>query len=194
MNEVYIQKRQNRQKLFFRLRFGISQMIHKPWLNILLFPIIAGTIYLWMKKDVIYTLFDVPYFMQSMYHYTILTLLIMLPVVCVFAVIIGLANIFAQKDEADLLNAFTPQELRNGCPILMSKKRIKGTNVICREFYSNIPMRIWVERQGDIEDALNVHFVEKLQYGAGANGKRIVMYTAKGRKHTKKEDLYDDEF
>lgn len=193
MNEVYIQKRRNRQKIFLRLRFGISQMIYKPLLSVLLFPIVASTIFLWMKKDVIYTLFDVPYFLLPMYHYTILSLLILLPVICIFTVIMGIANLLAQKDEADLQNAFNKQELRNGCPILMNKRRIKGSNVIMREFYSNIPMRTWLERQEDIADAMNVHFVEELCYGGKSNGKRIVMYTAQGRKTTSRGTLYDEE-
>ena len=112
---------------------------------------------------------------------------------CIFSVIIGIANVLAQKDEAALQNAFNPQELRNGCPILISKKQIKGSRVTRREFYSNIPMRIWVERQEDIADAMNIHFVEKLQYGANGNGKRIVMYTVAGRKSISKKELYDDE-
>lgn len=161
-------------------------------MNILLLPIVAGTIFLWMKKDVIYTLFDVPYFLIPMYHYTILSLLILLPVICIFTVITGIANMLAQKDEADLQNAFTPSELRNGCPVLTGKKCIKGTKVIRREFYSNIPMRIWVERQEDIADAMNVHFVEKISYG-GSNGKRIVIYTTQGRKAPIRGILYDEE-
>ena len=193
MNDDYIQRRRNRQRTFLRIRFGISQMIHKPLLNVLFLPIVAGTVFLWMKKCVIYTLFDVPHFMIPIYQYAIVALFIILPVVCVFTVITVIANVLAQKDEADLQNAFNSQELRNGCPILMSKKRIRGSNVIRREFYSNIPMRIWVERQEDIADAMNVHFVEKLTHGVNANGKRIVMYTASGRESTSKEEMYDDD-
>lgn len=194
MNEDYICKRRNRQRLFLRIRFGVSQLIYKPLLNFLLLPIGACTIWLWMKKDVVYTFFDVPYFLLQIYHYTILVLFVLLPVICIFAVITGIANVLAQKDEADLQNAFNTHELRNGCPILMSKKCIKGSNVIRREFYSDIPMRIWVERQGDIADSMNIHFVEKLRYGGNANGKRIVMYSVTGRKNTYREELYDDDF
>lgn len=195
MNEEYILKRGNRQRLFLRFYFGVSQMTQKPLLNMFLSPIIIGTVFLWLKKDAVYALFDVPHFLFPIYHYTILALLVLLPLICIFFVIIGIANVLAQKDEANVQNAFNPQELRNGCPILMSKKRIKGSNVTMREFYSSsIPMKVWVKKQEDIADSMNVHFVESLRYGGKSNGRRIVMYTAPGRETILKGIMYDDEF
>ena len=49
------------------------------------------------------------------------------------------------------------------------------------------------KKQNIIADSMNVHFVEPLQYGGKSNGRRIVMYTTKGRKPTSRGDLYDDE-
>lgn len=100
----------------------------------------------------------------------------------------------ARKDEADLYEAFGSQERRNGCPVLMDKKRIKGSRVTMREFYSNIPLKAWIERQEEIADSMNIHFVENLKYGGKSNGKRIVMYTAQGRETTARGKLYDEEF
>jgi hypothetical protein len=104
----------------------------------------------------------------------------------------AIGEITASKDEAKLYVAFNSQELRNGCPILMDKKKIQG-NVIMREFYSDIAMKIWIERQEDIADAMNIHFVEKHRYGGKSDGKRIVMITAQGRKTVPRSNLYDDE-
>lgn len=194
MNEKYILKRHNRLKLFLRFRFGILQMLYRPLLSILLLPIIVGIIFLWLKKDAVYNLFDVPHFLFPIYHYVISVLLVLLPVICVISAIIGIADILARKDEADLQIAFNLQELRNGCPILMNKKRIKGSKVTMREFYSSIPLvDVWQKKQEAIADAMSVHFVEPLQYGGKSDGRRIVMYTAPGREMTPIGDLYDDE-
>lgn len=193
-NIDYIEQRRNRKKLRLILRLGILQMIHKPLLNFLLLPIIAGTVFIWIKKDIVCTLFDVPQILFPIYKYSILILAVLLPLLFLLAVIETIGNISARKDEADLHEAFDSQELRNGCPVLMDKKRIKGSNVTMREFYSNIPMKTWIERQEEIADSMNVHFVEKLRYGGKSDGKRIVMYTAKGRETTVRGKLYDEEF
>lgn len=194
MNNVdYIQWRQNSRKQWLRIRLGVLQMIYKPLFNLSLLPIIAGTIFLWVKKDIVFTLFDVPQILFPIYKYSVLLIMVLLPVIFILAMIETIGNVTSRKDEADLQNAFNKQELRNGCPILMNKKRIKGSDVLMREFYSNIPMRTWLERQEDIADSMNVHFVEPLRYGGKSNGRRIVMYTAPGRENASREDLYDDE-
>ena len=43
---------------------------------------------------------------------------------------------------------------------------------------------------------MNIHLVEKIRYGGrcNANGRKIVLHTAKGRKTTERNLLYDDEF
>lgn len=193
MNDMdYIQRKRNRKKQFLRIRLGVLQMIHKPFLNVLLFPIIAGTVFLWMRREVVLSLFDIPPQIFSVCNYVIIMITILLPIISILAMIEVIGDMTARPDEANLQNAFSKQELRNGCPILMGKKRIK--RVIRREFYSEIPMRIWVEKQEDIADAMNVRFVEKLSYGGKSpHGKRIVMYTVKGRKIISRGELYDEE-
>lgn len=195
MNDIdYIQRRENSRKQRLRIRLGIFQMIYRPVLCLLFLPIVAGTIFLWIKKDMAFSLFDVPQALFPIYRYSVLLIMILLPIIFTFAVIETIGNVTARKDETDLQNAFNKQELRNGCPVLMNKKRVKGSSVMMREFYSNIPMQTWLERQEDIADAMNVHFVEGLCYGGKSNGKRIVMYTIRGRKAASRGDLYDEEF
>lgn len=196
MNNVdYIQWRQNSRKQWLRIRLGVLQMIYKPLFNLFLFPIIAGTIFLWVKKDIAFTLFDVPQILFPIYKYSVLLIMVLLPVIFTLVVIEAIGSMTARKDERDLAEAFDSHDLRNGCPILMNKKRIKGSNVSMREFYSgSIPMKVWVKKQEDIADSMNVHFVEPLRYGGKSNGRRIVMYTAPGRETILKGIMYDDEF
>lgn len=107
-----------------------------------------------------------------------------------------IGTLTARKDEGNLTLALKEQDLRNGVPLLIKKKKIKGTDVTVREFYSNIPFHTWIESKEAIADSMNVHFVEPaIEYGGKKknNGKRIVIYTAKGRKPVKRGELYDEE-
>lgn len=190
----YLEQSRNRKKQFLRLRLGILQIIHKPLLAILFLPIIAISIFIWVKKDIAFRLLEPPQIIFPIYKYTISILAVLIPLFLFVACIECIGKMISRRDEANLLKAFTQKELRNGCPILMNKKTLKGSNVVMREFYSDIPMQTWISRQEDIADSMNLHFVEKLRYGGKSNGKRIVMYTAKEREITARGDLYDDEF
>ena len=193
-NNKYLEQRRNSKKQHLRLRLGIFQMIHIPLLNLFLVPIAVLTVFIWIKKDIVLTIFDVPQFLLPIYKYTLIILAVLLPLLFLLALIDSIGNITARKDEADLKEAFDSKELRNGYPILLKKKRIKGSNVTMREFYSSIPMKTWIEKQEDIADSMDVHFVEKLKYGGKSNGRRIIMYTAPGRETTARGKLYDENF
>ena len=190
MNSI---NRKNRIKQWLRIRLGILHMIHNPLLNILLIPIVFLAIVLWKEKGKILALYNVPNILLPVWEYSVTFLIIILPILACFLLVSTIGTLTASKDEGNLAEAFDNYDLRNGYPILMSKKRIKGTDVIRREFYSSIPMTVWVDKQEYIADCMNVHFVEPLQYGGKSNGRRIVMYTAKGRKPVSRGDLYDDE-
>lgn len=183
----------NRKKQWLRIRLGILQMIHNSLFSILLLPILVFTVILWKERDKILAIFDVPAILFPVWKGSLYSFLTMIPIFTLILILWGIGNVTARKDEHDLQEAFDKHDLRNGSPILMSKKRIKGSNVIRREFYSSIPMKVWVDKQEYIADCMNVHFVEPLQYGGKSNGRRIVMNTAKGRKPVSKGDLYDDE-
>lgn len=182
-----------RIKQWLRIRLGILQMIHKPLLIILLFPIVVLTVILWKERERMLAIFDVPDILFSVWRVSVYSFLAMIPIFTLLFMLELIGNVATGKDEHDLQEAFDNHDLRNGSPILLSKKRIKGTNVIRREFYSSIPMKVWMDKQEYIADCMNVHFVEPIQYGGKSNGRRIVMYTAKGRKPVSRGDLYDDE-
>lgn len=192
----YIIQRRNRLLQYFRLRLGVLQLIDKPFLNVLLIPIIILFVILWKEKEKIISLFDVPEILFSVFHFSVYFMAIMIPLLLLLFILESIGKLTARKDEVALLIAFEPQELRNGCPILINKKRQKGTRVIRREYYSDIPLHIWEKRKNAIADAMNIRFVvEELQYGGRrANGKRIVIYTSSGRKAENRETLYDEEF
>lgn len=188
-------QRRNRKKQRLRIRLGIIQMINIPILNTLLVPIAILEVAIWKVKNKVFAMIDIPEILLPIckFAFNFFALLLLILILCFLLEFIG--NLTARKDEQNLAEAFDSHDLRNGCPILMNKKRIKGSNVTMREFYSSgIPMKVWVEKQENIADVMNIHFVEPLRYGGKSNGRRIVMYTAPGRETVSKGILYDDEF
>lgn len=193
-HDKYLTQRRNRLLQYLRLRLGVQQLFNKPILNILLIPIIILIVILGKEKEKIISLFDVPEILFSAFHFSVSFMAIMIPLLLFLLILESIGKLTARKDEVALMIAFEPKKLRNGCPILMSKKKLKGTSVIKREYYSDIPLYVWEERKNAIADAMNIRFLEEIQYGGRANGKRIVLYTSSGRKAESRGKLYDEEF
>ena len=190
----YLSKRYRRIKRNLRICLGIQQLIFKPYLNALLVVVLVGFILFWKNKTNLYT--SAPKFIlpiwQGIVHIFGISAFIFLLVFIIYMI----GELTARRDEGDLIIAFREQDLRNGCPILMKKKQDKETRVTIREFYSNIPLKRWKESKDEIADSMDVHFVKPdIEYGGKNkdNEKRIVLYTAKGRKSTEREVLYDEE-
>lgn len=80
-------------------------------------------------------------------------------------------------------------------PVLLSRKRVKGTEAVVREFFSpGIPLREWERQIDGIEHALNCHLVEPLRYG-GRNGndrRRIVLVSAPGASPKPRGEMTDE--
>jgi hypothetical protein len=180
------------RKRFFRIRLGVLQLIHKPLLNLLLIiPLSVFILLIYWKSQVLTA--DIPEFFYPLIKFIFELLTVIVPLSLIVAIIAFIGVLSAIGDEANVEIAFSRDELRNGCPILINKKRIKDTDVLLREFYSNIPLRIWNRRTEELSDSLNVHFVEEIQYGGKSDGKRIVIRTAPSRELPQRITLYDDE-
>jgi hypothetical protein len=194
MNNQYIQNRHNRMKNSGHWRLAIGQIKQYPLLLILTIPIIALAIIIWVKMDFVFSVFDVPKMLLPAYIVTVKALGVIFPVLLLWGLVDVIGTLNAQKDEALIQMAFKEKELRNGSPILIYKRKDKKTGVTIREWYSPIPMNLWVERQEEIADAMNIHFVQNFRYGGKSNGNRIVMYSAEGREAISRGVLYDEEF
>lgn len=190
----YLHKKYKRTKRYLRFRLGVQQLIFKPYLNSLLGAVLVGFILFWKNKSDLYS--NTPKLIlpiwRSMVH--ILGVSVFLFILVFIVYMIG--DLTARRDEGDLIIAFNERDLQNGCPILIRKTQDKKTRVVIREFYSNTPFKRWVESKNEIEDSMNVHFVKpNIEYGGKNkdNGKRILLYTAKGRKRMERGVLYDEE-
>ena len=193
-NNQYIQNRHNRKCNSGHWGLAVEQMKQYPSLMILVLPIIALTVIIWANMEYTFTVIDVPKLLLPVYTVTIKVLGVIVPLMLLWGLIDIIGTCAARKDEALIQMAFNKKELRNGSPILIYKRKDKKTGVTVREWYSPIPMNLWVERQEEIADAMNIHFVQNFRYGGKSNGNRIVMYSAEGREAISRGVLYDDDF
>jgi len=192
INNKYTQRKQNRIHNTCHWKLAMSIMVHNPLLFIFVLPIVVLAIFIWLKMDLVIMAFNVPEIMIPMYINIVRLLGVLIPLLLVWGLIDVIGTLTARKDEANIQMAFKEGELRNGSPILMYKRKDKKTGITVREWYSHIPMKLWVERQDEIADAMNIHFIEKFRYGGDSDGNRIVMCSAKGRGTLVKESpIYD---
>lgn len=194
--DIYLRARRNRIKLYFRLCLGLRQLIYRPYNNVV--PLLLALLFaeLWKYKEVLFPLKAVPLPLIPIFQHTFSLAVVLIPITFLMGFLKFLGNMTARRDETDLIIAFTEKDLRNGHPLLISREKIKGTNVTIREFFSNIPMKTWADRKAELADQMNVHFVEPcIEYGGkrNDNGNRIRLYTAPGRKRPERGNLYDNE-
>lgn len=192
--DEYLVRQRNRKKQILRFKLGVSQLINKPLLN-LLWVLIAGiTILLIFLKNKLLNGFNVPHILAPAFEFAMSFAVIILPIILSWYLIEIIAEKTAIRDEANLILVFDSKVLKAGHPILISKKKVKGTDVIVREFFTYIPYNTWIEYKDAIADVMNVHFVEEIQYGGNHDGNRIVLKTAKGRKAIQRDVMYDESF
>lgn len=192
--EAYLSRQRNRKKQWLRFKLGVSQIINKPMLNLFWILIALFAVLLIFIKDKLMNGFDVPHILAPVFEFAMNFSVIILPVLLSWYVIESIAEKTAIRDEANLILVFDSKVLKAGHPILISKKKVKGTNVIIREFFTYIPYNTWLGYKDAIADVMNVHFVEEIQYGGNHDGNRIVLKTAKGRKAIQREVMYDENF
>lgn len=195
-NNAFIKQNYNRKKTWYRLRLGCMQFIYKPLLNLLWIVVfLLFTLFL-HYKDMALKQFNVPQMIVPAFDVFVTLIVAIMPILSILFIFECVGERTARKDEACLILAFDAKHLRFGYPILIQKKKINGTDITFREFYTTIPYQAWIDKKDAIADAMNVHFIEDIQYGGKnhADGNRIILITAKGRKKAKRGNLYDDDF
>lgn len=193
---VYMKQKYNRKKAWYRFYIGFMQIIHKPLLNLIWIPVFLLFSFFLYCKDIVIKQADAPRIITFTFALALKIILIAILVLSILYIVEQIGELTARKDEACLILAFDAKHLRFGYPILIQKKKINGTDITFREFYTTIPYQAWIDKKDAIADAMNVHFIEDIQYGGKnhADGNRIILITAKGRKKAKRGNLYDDDF
>ena len=192
--ECYNKQRYTAKKNFYRIKLGINQFSNYPFLNLIWVLIIVGTVLLINGKEKFVDMLNTPPLLTPIIDVCIKYLIVLIPVIISMSIIKCIGELTARNDEANLMLAFDEKDLKNGCPILIHKKVIRKKGVVIREFYSTIPMQKWVDKQENIADIMNVHFICDIEYGGKSNGNKILIKTAKGRKAKDRGILYDNIF
>lgn len=193
-NLEYNENRYNRKKQWYRLRLGIQQLKNYPIINLIWALFIVGIFYLNLCRNIVLNNFDVPQILESIFRGSLWIFEIIFPVLVLIGTLQGIGEITSRRDEADVYRAFSDRrDVKNEAPILVYKKKIKGKNVIIREFYTTIPMERWQHKKEAISDIMNIHIIGDIEY-SNHNGNRIVFKSAKGRKPSERGILYDDTF
>lgn len=194
--KVLAQRRRNRSILRLRLWSGIKEVIAKPWKGTLILLLCATFIFLWNARNTLVPFHrDIP-LLITVWGYIIAVLIPLLFLLLLVGLLLLLGTPFrARTVESSLLQIGLAN--RYGyAPALISCRRIKNTQVSVMAFYSlGVAMEIWETHRTEIQDALNVHFVEPIKYG-GRNGRNrnIIVITAAPGAEVRREDvLHDDE-
>lgn len=194
MTTDYKNRKRNCIEIFYRFSFGVQELVKRPYYNIFLLVEIFIFLFAWNFKTKIFPYDIFPSIIYSYFMYVLSALFIFVFILSIFATIVEIGFITSKKDESALQNAFSRESLRNGCPILITRK--KNHEVTIKEFYSNIPKSEWVKHMDSIADSMNCHFVQpEIEYGGrkSNHGKHIRIYTAPGRTRKKRGNMYADD-
>ena len=134
-------KRKQIEYMILRPYLGAKQVISHPYFGIPIIATIALPIAVWNNKDRLIPLHLFPELLRPALQYCISALLILSLIVFTLGWLGGIGILTARHDESCLMKAFAKNELRNGCPILIFRKKAKGTDVTARVFYSHIPLK-----------------------------------------------------
>lgn len=193
--KVLAQRRRNRSILRLRLWSGIKEVIAKPWKGILILLLCVAFFFLWKARDTLVPFHsDIP-LLVTVWGYIIAVLIPLLFLLFMVGLLLLLGTPFRSKMVENSLLQIGLANRYGYVPALISCKRIKNTQVSVMVFYSlGVAMKIWETHRAEIQDALNVHFVQPIRYG-GRNGRNrniIVIAAAPGAETHIKDVLYDE--
>lgn len=191
---------QERRKVVVRSRLwhGLKRLFQQPWT--LVFPLLlaVAAVLTWHNTDKL----PLPGGSEAIPEMALLWQLVLSALIVVLSALLflGLLSLLGTPRRAKKIdNALSHAGLvdRYGlAPALLHVQPVKGTAAKKMMFYSKgVPLTRWEEREGDISDALNVHFVEPPAYGGkkGSNRNYIVLTVAPGAGNQPTPALYDDE-
>lgn len=182
-----------------RLRYGFVRFFRQPWTLTLPLLLAVTTILAWLNRKKLSLPGNTAQepFLVELWQITLSVFIVALSFFA-FLGIIALLGIPHHAKKIDTALAHAGLVDRYGvAPALLHIQPIKGTAARELTFYAmGIAKASWEEREGDICDALNVHFVELPAYGGrkGNNRNYIVLTVAPGAATDNHQPLLDDEF
>lgn len=197
-NDVHIKKKTKRIEMLLRLYVGLQQLVYRPYYNIVIVVLLRLYAIIWKYREQFFGLKFVSHTVEQIVANVVSVMLIFVFILFIIVAVQIMGKLAARDDESDLKLAFETSDLEDGFPILISRKRMKGTdNVTIREFYTYISKERWEKMQKKIEHEMGVTFVHPyIEYGGKHRnkGKRIIIYTVPNRKLEKRGILYAEKF
>ena len=196
-NNQYNKNRYNRNLQWYRLTFGLQQMITHPLVNVLWIIFAAGVVFLVLGEKQFVSGINASLNIAPVFKWCMTAMLIIIPIICAIGLCQVVGYMFAKKDEADMCLVFgSKRDIKNQPPILIYKKKDRKSGVTKREFYTSITMERWKENKDAICDRLNVHLIGDVTYGGKKHnrGNHICFMSAEGRMPKDRGVMYDDEF
>ena len=192
--KVLAQRRRNRAILRLRLWSGVKEAA-TTWKGVFVLLLCAAFIFLWNARDTLVPFHsDIP-LLINVWSYIIDAFIPLLFLLLLVGLLILLGTPFLAKAVESSLLQIGLANRYGYAPALISCKRIKNTQVSVMVFYSlGVGTETWETHRAEIQDALNVHFVEPIKYG-GRNGRNrniIVIAAAPGAETHRKDVLYDE--
>lgn len=178
-----------------RIWYWLKALPQMPWRMVPVLLYVLTFVWVWNIREDFLPQFNNP-IIHSLCQYGIAAAIILLfgSLFLVLLLVLSRPRRANQYESALIQIGFAPH---NGLPpTLIARLPIKYSQVYRLVFYSlGVSMREWGAHKEDIEDVLNLHYVESPQYGGknGNNRNIIVLTVAPGVGSNNTAALYDDE-
>lgn len=192
--KILAQRRRSRTILRLRLGSGIKEAV-KTWKGISILLLCAAFILLWNKRNTLVPFYHDTPMLSTVWGYISAVFIPLIFLLLLVGLLLILGTPFRAKTVENSLLQIGLANRYGNAPALISCKRIKNTQVSVMAFYSlGVGMEKWETHRAEVQDALNVHFVEPIKYGgrSGRNRNITVITAAPGAEIRREDVLYDE--
>lgn len=189
------ERQRNRALLWHRLSNGVRELIKHPWKLAPLLALVILCLFVWSNRGRVALASSIP-LLNTLWAYVVAVFIALLSVLAFVGLLVVLGKPRQARRIEDALHHVHIVDRYDFPPILVSRLDESGRISTLTFFSRGIPEKLWKENQREIEDVLNVHYVEGLRLGGrhNNNGNYIVLKVARGTEGTGREEtLYDAE-
>lgn len=180
--------------LMYRLYYGIKSIFLNPLKLLPLALLVAAFLMCWNHRYLILPVCSAP--LDTIYRYLISILIVLFFILFFFAAVSLCGTPLGAEKYRRAFSKIKFSAADGSVPVLISQTRLKHTRAKILTFYSfGIPKQKWEIRNEELQDALNMRFVEDIRYGGkyASNSHLITITAINGRGSNSTEVLYDDE-
>ena len=192
-----VSRRRRQLVTWLRLRYGLIELFRRPWKACIFAAFLTLCYIAWNGRRKILTLNMVSRtpLLSLIYEHAISALILFMSFLLLLGLLMALGTPHQAKEIERRLSQIGLTDRFGDCPVLVSSKTQKASSVRYLSFFSRgISKEMWEQNRTDIEDALNVSWVDTPKYGGkgAANRNYVVLAVTSGTGIVRKETLYDD--